>query len=177
MTQDMVAFNKTRADRGWPLAATTRIITEPDERGFRREVVFEPGHPWNTRNEPPSRNYGRASVNVRHLIHGPLGSVQFLWSTGVTPERVPVEGYRHDEWMHHGASGFDVGYHADAPQYDDQDANDCEYRPSGKCYYDGSGLAGDEFLRIFLTEGEDAMWAGLESRYHEWFSIVATDKH
>lgn len=165
------------AKYGWPRAAERGVISEADDRGFRREVAFEPGHAWSTRGESPARDYGRASVKVRHLLHGPLGTVQFLWSTGITPERVPVADsrYSYDEWMHHGASGSDVGYHADAPQYEDQSAFDCEYRPGGKCYYDGSGLAGDEFLATFLTEGEDAMWAGLEARYVEWFGTERSD--
>lgn len=160
---------------GWPVAASRGTLAEPDAEGFRREVAFEPGHPWNTRGNPPSSNYGRGTLTVRFLLHGPRGSVQFLWSTGITPEQETLTGFRYErkEWMHSAPSGFDVGYHADEPRYDDQEPFDCDYRPSGKCYYDGSGLAGDDFLRIFLTEGEDAMWSGLRQRYAEWFETEA----
>ncbi len=159
-------YNKTRAERGWPLAAERGTISEPDAEGFRREVAFDPGHPL-TLGSGPSSNYGRSSLRVRFLLHGPKGSVQFLWSTGVTPELVP--GKYAGKWMHSEPSGYDVGYHADAPHYEHQDSYDCIHRPAGKCYYDGSGIAGDEFLTVFLTEGEDAMWAALRQRYTDWF--------
>ena len=164
-------INKLIREQGWPLVAEHGTISEPDSDGFRREVAFEPGHPWNTRGNPPSTNYGRASVRVRFLLHGPRATVQFLWSTGITPERVP--GRFGDEWMHSGPNGFDVGYHADEPQYGAQDAFECTYRPSGLCYYDGSGLAGDEFLAVFLALGEDAMWDALRKRYADWFETEA----
>jgi hypothetical protein len=151
----------------WPQTAARGTTSAPDADGFSREVAFEAGHPWNTRGNPPASNYGRASVKVRFLLHGPKGSVQFLWSTGITPES--TIGRFGDEWMHTGPSGFDAGYHADEPQYPHQDAFPCTYRPSGQCYYDGSALAGDDMLRVFLTEGEDAMWAALQRRYIEWF--------
>lgn len=173
----MSDYNKIRAERGWPLVSDHGTIAEPDAEGFRREVAFEPGHPWNTRNNPPSSNYGRGSLKIRFLLHGPKGSVQFLWSTGVTPERtseIDRWGTR-EEWMHSAPMGFDVGYHADEPQYDEQESYDCTYRPGGKCYYDGSGLAGEEFLRVFLTEGEDAMWGALRERYALWFEKAAME--
>lgn len=147
-----------------------------DGEGFRREVVFEPGHAWTTRNNPPSSDYGRASLRIRFLLHGPKGSVQFLWSTGIMPERDTerlTPAYTREAWMHHTPMGIDVGYHADEPQYEGQDLYDCEFRASGKCYYDGSGLAGEDFLAMFLTEGEDAMWAGLRARYATWFESEA----
>lgn len=167
-------YNKTRAERGWPLVAEHGTRTEADADGFSREVIFEPGHAWTTRNNAPSSNYGRGSLRIRFLLHGPRGTVQFLWATGVTPERQMEArvGYTHEEWMHSAPMGFDVGYHADEPQYGDDEARDCDYRPSGSCYYDGSSLAADEFLEVFLTEGEDAMWAGLHQRYVSWFEAV-----
>jgi len=161
---------KTRAELGWPLNAERGTVSEPDNDGFRREVAFEAGHPL-TLGTGPSSNYGRGSMKIRFLLHGPKGSTQFLWSTGVTPERtseVDRWGSR-EEWIHSAPVGFDVGYHADEPQYEGQDQYDCDYRPGGKCYYDGSGLAADGFLETFLTEGEDAMWAALRHRYAIWF--------
>ena len=154
-----------------------RGTVSPEVDGFRREVVFEAGHPL-TLGDGPSSNYGRGSLKVRFLLHGRVGSVQFLWSTGITPERVTEHrtlfgrAYNVEEWMHHPASGFDVGYHADAPQWEGQDSYECSYRPSGRCYYDGSGIAGDKFLEVFLTQGEDAMWAALRDRYTEWFEVT-----
>jgi len=162
-------YNAKRAERGWPLAADhgTRSV---EEHGYSREVVFEPGHPL-TLGTGPSSNYGRASMNIRFLLHGPQGSVQFLWSTGITPERAVQPGKcgAREEWMHIAPMGYDLGYHADAPQYEGHGSYECGFRPGGECYYDGSSLAADRILELFLTKGEDAMWAALRERYDSQF--------
>lgn len=168
----MTGANEVRAARGWPLAAERGTLSAEVE-GFRREVAFEPGHAWTTKGAPPSEDYGRASLTVRFLLHGPKGSTQFLWSTGITPEPVVtrMSWGAHEEWMHSAPTGFDVGYHADEPQYGEHESYECPYRPSGRCFYDGSGLAGDRLLKVFLTQGEDAMWAFLRRRYDEQFEV------
>ena len=174
----MNGYNETRAALGWPLSAERGTVSAVDAEGFSREVVFEPGHPL-TVGSGPSTNYGRSSLTIRFLLHGPRGTIQFLWSTGVTPEKVyeARRGYTHDEWMHeewmhHAPMGFDVGYHADSPNYDSQSEFECQYRPAGVCFYDGSGLAGTSMLELFLTKGEDAMWAELRERYTQWIDGV-----
>jgi len=166
-------INKLRREQGWPLNAEHGTVSAPDADGFRREIAFEAGHPWNTKGQPPSKNYGRGALKIRMLLHGPKGSAQFLWSAGVVPEQRKLltdYGTRQEwEWEHSAPMGFDVGYHADEPQYEGQDVFECAYRPSGQCYYDGSGIAGDDFLEIFLTKGEDALWTALMQRYTDWF--------
>lgn len=178
----MSDYNAKRAERGWPLSAEHGTRTAEDSGGFSREVVFEPGHPL-TLGTGPSSNYGRGALKIRFLLHGPKGSVQFFWSTGITPERAVERDvfsrasgpfaaghvYEHQEWMHSAPTGFDLGYHSDAPQYDEHDTYECEYRPGGKCYYDGSSLAADRILELFLTQGEDAMWEALRERYNSQF--------
>lgn len=39
----------------------------------------------------------------------------------------------------------------------------------GKCYYDGSGLQADEWLKEFLEGGTDWLWPKLEERYYLQF--------
>lgn len=161
---------KFQIEQGWPRSAKTGTRSETDRDGFSREVEFEPGHPL-TRGTSPATNYGRSTLSVRFLLHGPKGSVQFVWSTGITPEKTNREGigFSFSQWMHHAPSGRDLGYHSDIPQYEGQWSSECGYRPNGVCFYDGSGLAGDDMLEVFLTEGEDAMWSGLYKYYVELF--------
>src|SRR5690606_5416819 len=61
----------------------------------------------------------------------------------------------------------DLGYHALAPNYDEQMEYDCEYLPGGKCYYDGSGLAAEPVFEDFKVRGEVAVWDALRSRYED----------
>lgn len=167
-------YNVTRAERGWPLMAASGTRTRVKANGFSREVRFEPGHPL-TPGTGPSSNYGRGSLKIRFLLHGRAASVQFLWSTGVTPERVTERdrwGARH-EWMHSAPMAYDLGYHAEAPQWEGHEGYACDMRSSGTCYYDGSSFASDRVLELFLTKGEDAMWDALHGYYEEHFGAAS----
>jgi len=61
--------------------------------------------------------------------------------------------------------GADVGYHWDEPRYEGQKWRSCTARPSGRCYYDGSGLQADELFQKFTREGDAVVWRTLEERY------------
>ncbi len=37
------------------------------------------------------------------------------------------------------------------------------------CYYDGSGLDAEDFFKVLVTEGEDALWAKMEVWYAQCF--------
>lgn len=160
----------TREELGWPSVARHGTRTTTDEHGFSREVYFHPGHPGNTIGNPSNADYGRGSMEIKFLLHGPKASVQFVWNTGITPEKTP--GRYGDEWMHHAPMGFDLGYHADKAQWSGQLNVGCTYRAKGECYYDGSSLAADEMLDIFLTRGEGAMWQELHDYYISLFEEV-----
>ena len=45
---------------------------------------------------------------------------------------------------------------------------ECDLFPSGRCYYDGSSLQGEELGERFMTEGEEVVWAELKERYRGW---------
>lgn len=70
-------------------------------------------------------------------------------------------------------SGTDVGYHSPVPMYEDQRSMECELIEGGKCYYDGSGLRADEWVKeIFSLRGkrpEELIWEKLEQEYKERF--------
>jgi hypothetical protein len=86
------------------------------------------------------------------LVHGPVGSVQFVYLA--KPDH-----------PFHIQQALDLGRHADAPQHDHEDAMACKYRPSGRCYYDGSSLSAGLMVRTFYREGEEAAWRALEACY------------
>lgn len=131
---------------------------------YVRETRFEPGFGL-------TPNYGQTALKIRHLLHGQKGTTQFLWSTGLVPEKQP-RGDRfgkYEEWKHSAPTGFDRGYHADEPNWDGHEEwgamDKCDVRPGGKCFYDGSGIGGDEVLTLFFEKGEEAMWQELERYY------------
>lgn len=126
---------------------------------FRREVCFEPGFDHRNDPDPKQREYGCHGMDIRFLLHGPRGSVQFLLYTGW----LPGQSYYRPSPLR--PTGADVGYHWDSPQYDGQSPRECTVRPGGRCYYDGSGLAAEELFERFTAESDAAVWSTLEQRY------------
>lgn len=129
---------------------------------FRREIAFEPG--FDKRNDPDAkqRQYGCHGMNLRFVLHGERGSVQFLIYTGWLPGQ---SSYLLEKVFP--PMGADVGYHWDEPRYDGQSWLSCSMRAAGRCYYDGSGLQADELFQKFTREGDGVVWRTLEERYAE----------
>lgn len=97
-----------------------------------------------------------------------------------------------------------VGYHSPKPMYDGQDPMRtmltrpdfnsetdtfipaiygdpiiCEFLDNDvPCYFDCSGLAGEDLMRTFLLEGEEAIWSELQRKYEDTFyrDLNANDK-
>lgn len=155
--------------------ADGRVVKFENRPEFRRQIEIRAGHAIGKIGDgSPQNNYGIDGMKIRMLLHGPLATVQFLWSPGIYPikERVPKRGYTTERWQTDdisGPTGWDLGYHADAPQYDEpefpQRPMKCEYRPDGRCYYDGSSLAADRLMDLLMYDGEDAVWQELEHYY------------
>jgi hypothetical protein len=134
--------------------------------------------PFDRRDPNPGINYGIGGIETTHILQGPKGAVQF---TVYWPIYLPhVE--RERDWSkersfgsEHGRApmGADVGYHSPKPMYDDQTCRDCDLLEGGKCYYDGSGLAADRWVKeVFSVRGvhpEDGIWWRLENEYRELF--------
>lgn len=130
---------------------------------------------WRTPEMKPGANYGIVDCQLRMILKGPLGAVQFVVSTGWYPPHV-----YYDEQLRWGVVttrplGVDVGYHSPVPRYEGQEAmagpGECPYVPEGKpCYYDGSGLLADEWVHdILLRKGSDGIWEALEAEYRRLF--------
>lgn len=145
---------------------------------FEKRVTFQPG--YNYLHETGPQRRGQHGMSIRFLLIGAEGATQFLMNAMWTPlgqvdegsrEPCHVDYWRGEQWGEDGLvrppMGSDLGYHWTAPQYEEQQPQTCDVLPGGQCYYDGSGLAADEVLRDFISEGEQAVWRWLEKRY-QW---------
>lgn len=144
-------------------------VTEFTPRpGFRPEVKIEPGHAIR-KTKGDGENYGVHSVGIRIMLHGPKATISFLMWTGIVPE---TEGTGYDEhWVlsPHGLMAADLGYHADAPEYEGQRSMECIFRESGQCFYDGSGLQAEPVLELMIKRGSGAVLQHLEGYYFSMF--------
>lgn len=161
------------------------------DKKFERIVEFEPaydGRPasrggrkeWRTKTMLPDDgtdkpNYGVEAVRIRFLLRGKRGVVQFLISTNWYPPHVQEEqkyAWHRDSLREVEPEGWDVGYHSLTPMYEGQErgSESCEYLDGKPCYYDGSSLRADEWVRdILLKEGSDGVWRAMEDEYEALF--------
>lgn len=111
-------------------------------------------------------NYGQHGLEMRFIVRGSRGAVVFTIFT---------------DWMPSGPVGMvidgkpifpmaaDLGYHALEPQYDGQKKQrDCKYIGTD-CYYDGSSLNGEPFLKALLNGGSEPVFDMLDGYYVEVF--------
>jgi len=132
-----------------------------------RWVEFTPA--FDKRNTDPNKNYGIGSVNIRFLLRGPRGVVQFLILSGWYLPEVQSElgrGTFHDYPL-----AADLGYHSPVPMYEGQEpiTDSCEYLDGRPCYYDGSSLAAKRVYERLLREGDAGVWSELEDYYTDRF--------
>jgi len=130
---------------------------------------------FDKRNPAPNKNYGIHSMEIRFILSGEHGAMQFLVYTGMHLPHVEEELWRKTQGQKYNPFrpiGADIGYHAKNPRYEGHDCIDenCKYT-GGKCYYDGTSLGADEFMPEFLAGGSDAVWPMLERRYKQTFGL------
>lgn len=132
---------------------------------------------YDLRSQDPKKNFGVHGVEMRFLVIGLEGAVQFLLCTNWHLPHVQEELDRRLESRFPHLSCHprptDLGYHSRSPMWEGQEpiGEDCPY-VGGTCYYDGSSLNADEFYRVLVAEGGDAMWAKLEAYYHATFNAA-----
>jgi hypothetical protein len=139
--------------------------------GLRREILWEPGYDRRAEDadKPQGKRRGVHGMDVRWFLHGDLGSVVFTFCTMWLPTWATegTFGLRVDNGsdpVHH-PSGSDFGHHWDTPTYEGESGqDDCIFRPGG-CFYDGSGLGGEDLLGLLLTEGHEPVWARMAEEY------------
>lgn len=119
---------------------------------------------WDKRHKNPSKNYGVHCCDLRMVLKGPKGAVQFILYTGWDLPHV-TEEYGVREPM-----PADLGYHSPTPMWEDQTPMDnCPYLDGKPCYYDGSSLNAERIYRVLLEKGSDGVWAELEEYYNDTF--------
>ena len=134
------------------------------------EKIINVRLPFDRRHEDDSKNYGIHGLDIWFILKGERGAVQFAVTFPVFLPHVAAELKWKDKPYLDGQKirGFDVGYHAKAPQYEGQIAMDnCDI--CNPCYYDGSSLASDRWVEeIFSIRGEapeKRLWEKLEQEY------------
>lgn len=135
-------------------------------------VKFSPA--FDKRNSDPSKNYGIHGVDMRMILKGDTGAVQFVVYTGWHLPHVQKEmraKMHPDKYSLFEPMPADIGYHSLHPMYQDQDilSKECEYLNGKPCYYDGSGIMANEVYVILLEKGSDGVWEYLEKYYIERF--------
>jgi hypothetical protein len=139
---------------------------------FEKSVEITPA--FDRRNDDTHKNYGIHGVDMKFLLKGPKGVIQFALSTNWHLPNVNKElqagcSCRMHCFMEPMAT--DIGYHSYVPIHEDQHpiSQSCPYLEGKPCYYDGSSLQAQEIFDIMVSQGGDAMWAEMESRYKDLF--------
>lgn len=144
---------------------------------MERLIQFQPA--WDKRSKQPGeKDYGIHGVNLRMVLKGPLGAVQFVLFTNwhlphvqAELQQRPYDAIAGDpHWMERPIPA-DLGYHSPVPRYDGQDIidNACECLDGRPCYYDGSGLNAERIYDVLRTEGDAGVWRELEAYYRQVF--------
>lgn len=133
------------------------------------ERIIEISPAFDKRHKDPSKDYGIHACDLRMVLKGELGAMQFVLYTGWYLPHVVEELSRKGGLLK--PLPADVGYHSPKPMYDGQEAiqDECPYLDGKPCYYDGSGLYADTAFKVLLKGGSDALWKFLEKEYVERF--------
>ena len=122
---------------------------------MKRITEFTPA--YDKRDVNPNKNYGIHGVNMKMVLKGERGAVQFVLYTGWHLPHVAEE---------HRAKGYyaeplpaDLGYHSPLPMYggDEPIDQECEYLDGKPCYYDGSGMMAERIFGVLTEKGSDGV--------------------
>lgn len=117
--------------------------------------------------------HGKHGLEIRFIVKGDAGAIQFVLSTGWLPQMVQPDriGYRAVESWGTALYPSDLGYHAKALQYDGQEpiTDSCKYLDGAPCYYDGSTLNAYDAMYALVNGGDKALWEFLDAVYYHRF--------
>lgn len=139
-------------------------------------VEFYPA--FDKRNPDPSKNYGIHGVDLKMVLKGDKGAVQFVlytnWQLPHVQRELNRKAIGEDEVYIEAILNpmpADLGYHGPVPLYEGQNicTKSCEYLDGKPCYYGGSGLNAKRIYEVLLNEGSDGVWRELEEYYKELF--------
>lgn len=115
-------------------------------------------------------SHGCNGLQLRFVLKGEAGAVQFLLMTDWLPEPKSLDRRKRERIAALYPLPADLGYHSLRPHYKDQfESEKCEFLGGRRCYYDGSGLNADEPFRVLCNEGEEALWEYLAAYYQHTF--------
>jgi len=138
---------------------------------MERIVEFSPA--YDKRHSDPKQNYGIGAVEIRFLLKGALGAMQFLLGTDWYPRELQASLRRKDAdrgWFGVQPMPWDIGYHSRVPRHEGQGAmGPCEYLDGATCWYDGSSLQAEPIRDALLERGDAGVWDALEKRYIDTF--------
>jgi hypothetical protein len=137
---------------------------------FKREIEWTPA--FDKRHTDPQKNYGIHGVNMKWLLTGPKGVIQFMVYTNWHLPHVRRE--REERVSDHYLCQpipADVGYHSPTPMHEGEKpcTESCPYLGGKPCYYDGSGMAAVELFDVLVTKGGEAVWEEMEDTYRSCF--------
>ena len=142
---------------------------------MERIIEFSPA--YDKRNSNPAKNYGIQGVEIRFVLKGDRGAVQFVLFTSWYLPHVQAEldskPLGELPYMFHKPLPADLGYHSLTPRYEGQKpmADSCPYLDGKPCYYDGSGLNAEPVYERLLREGDIGVWTALEDFYKKIFGM------
>jgi hypothetical protein len=134
------------------------------------ERIVEITPAFDKRNKDPNKNYGIHGCELKMLVKGEKGAIQFVIYTNWMLPHVQKE-FEGKDSLFFLPMPADVGYHAVSPQYEGQTTltESCPYLDGKPCYYDGSGLRADKWFDVLVHKGSDEVWKMLEDEYRERF--------
>jgi|SRR3990172_4197865 len=144
------------------------------------EKIIEISPAWDKRHPEPNKNYGIHGVEMRFVLKGPEGAVQFVlytnWQLPHVQEELDRKEERDPRFKHSLCHPMpaDLGYHSPVPRYEGQTQlrDSCHLLDDKPCFYDGSGLNAEPVYERLLREGDKGVWAALEEFYLSVFSSV-----
>lgn len=119
-------------------------------------------------------SHGRAGLDIRFVVKGKKGAIQFLLYTGWLPQKTEPSGIGTrwiEKWSRTEVLPADLGCHSKKPLYEGQEivSDSCEYCDGKPCYYDGSGLQASNAMYTLVNGGGEALWQFLEEYYNATF--------
>ena len=144
-----------------------------DATGFEKIIDLTPA--YDKRDKNPSKNYGIGSVQIRFVLKGKKGAIQFLvgtdWYLSENQKEMTDNPLRGASIRGIKPDGWDVGYHSPKPMFDGQTSmGPCQYLDGKECYYDGSSLRADDWVEKFLLPGgSEAVWKEMIKEYESTF--------
>lgn len=154
---------------------TIRPSSSHQDDGFEYIVDFEPA--WDKTDPDPKKNCGVHGVEMRMVLKGEDGAVQFLLYTSWMLDMVADEVNSFMVPIPASAPlPADLGYHSPKPMYDGHEAmGSCAYLDGADCYYDGSGLNAQRIWNTLVKEGSNGVWRELREYYKETFNVEDED--